>query len=163
MSYLAHQALKSYWIRSSRESFGRSCGLPTRSVGPTVRSTGLLVGRTHLSGTIVSLVGGDPGVPMSHTERLTCAAAAIVADPGMHRSQITHLHSVAATASGCQGSLRHRCPIQLPRPEAHCAASVAGNGPIHERARRLGSEQSCLHARAAAGLPLQWYWRREES
>jgi hypothetical protein len=37
-----------------------------RSVGPTDRSVGLLVGRTHLSGMAVSLVGGDPGVPMSH-------------------------------------------------------------------------------------------------
>jgi hypothetical protein len=50
--------------------FRRSCGQPTRSVGPTDRSAGLLVGRTHLSGTAVSLVGGDPGVPMSHRERL---------------------------------------------------------------------------------------------
>jgi hypothetical protein len=31
------------------------------------RSTGLLVGRTHLSGTAVSLVGGDLGVPMSRS------------------------------------------------------------------------------------------------
>jgi hypothetical protein len=46
--------------------FRRSCGPPTRSVGPTDRSAGLLVGRTHLSGTAVSLVGGDPRVPMSH-------------------------------------------------------------------------------------------------
>jgi hypothetical protein len=46
--------------------FKRSCGLPTRLVGPTNRSAGLLLGRTHLSGTAVSLVGGDPGVPMSH-------------------------------------------------------------------------------------------------
>jgi hypothetical protein len=30
------------------------------------RSAGLLVGQTHLSGTIASLVGGDLGVPMSH-------------------------------------------------------------------------------------------------
>jgi hypothetical protein len=45
----------------------RSCGPPTRSVGPTNRSAGLLVGRTHLSGTAVSLVGGDPAVPMSHS------------------------------------------------------------------------------------------------
>jgi hypothetical protein len=37
-----------------------------RSVWPTDRSAGLLVGRTHLSGTAVSLVGGDPGVLMSH-------------------------------------------------------------------------------------------------
>jgi hypothetical protein len=44
-------------------------GLPTRSVGPTDRSAGLLVGRTHLSGTAMSLVGGDPGVPMSHSPR----------------------------------------------------------------------------------------------
>jgi hypothetical protein len=43
-----------------------SCGPPTRSVGPTNRSAGLLVGRTHLSGTNVSLVVGDPEVPMSH-------------------------------------------------------------------------------------------------
>jgi hypothetical protein len=27
---------------------------------------GLLVGQTHLSGMAVCLVGGDPGVPMSH-------------------------------------------------------------------------------------------------
>jgi hypothetical protein len=46
--------------------FSRSCGLPTRSVGPTDRSAGHLVGWTHLSGTAVSLVVGDPGVPMSH-------------------------------------------------------------------------------------------------
>jgi hypothetical protein len=46
--------------------FRRSCGLPTRSVGSTDRSAGILVGRTHLSGTAVRLVGGDPGVPMSH-------------------------------------------------------------------------------------------------
>jgi hypothetical protein len=36
-------------------------------LGPAVMSADLLVGRTHLSGTTVSLVGGDPGVPMSHT------------------------------------------------------------------------------------------------
>jgi hypothetical protein len=47
--------------------FKRLCGPPTRSVGPTVRSAGLLVGRTHLSRTVVSLVDGDPGVPMSHS------------------------------------------------------------------------------------------------
>jgi hypothetical protein len=40
--------------------------MPTRSVGPTDRSAGLLVGRTHLLGIAVSLVGGDLGVPMSH-------------------------------------------------------------------------------------------------
>jgi hypothetical protein len=45
----------------------RSCGPPTRSVGPTVRSASLPIGRTHLLGTAVSLVVGDPGVPMSHT------------------------------------------------------------------------------------------------
>jgi hypothetical protein len=49
-----------------KKVFRRSCGLPTRSVGPTDRSKGLLVGRTYLSGTAVSLVGGDPGVSMSH-------------------------------------------------------------------------------------------------
>jgi hypothetical protein len=38
-----------------------------RSFGPPTRSVGLLVGRTHLSGTAVSLVDGEPGVPMSHT------------------------------------------------------------------------------------------------
>jgi hypothetical protein len=44
--------------------FRRSCGMLTRSVGPTDRSAGPLVGRTHLSRTAVSLVGGDPGVPI---------------------------------------------------------------------------------------------------
>jgi hypothetical protein len=38
----------------------------TRLVGPIDRSAGLLVGQTHLSGTTISLVSGDPGVPMSH-------------------------------------------------------------------------------------------------
>jgi hypothetical protein len=46
--------------------FKRSCGSPTRSVGPNDRSVGLLVGRARLSETAVSLVGGDPGIPMSH-------------------------------------------------------------------------------------------------
>jgi hypothetical protein len=46
-------------LRSPNQSFRRSCGLQTRSAS-------LLVGRTHLSGMAVSLVGGDPGVPMSH-------------------------------------------------------------------------------------------------
>jgi hypothetical protein len=34
-------------------------------VRSTNRSAGLLVGRAHLSGTAETLVGGDPGVPMS--------------------------------------------------------------------------------------------------
>jgi hypothetical protein len=38
---------------------------PTRSVGPADRSASL-VNQTYLSGTVVSLVGGDPGVPRSH-------------------------------------------------------------------------------------------------
>jgi hypothetical protein len=42
-----------------------------RSGGPTDRLASLLVGRTHLSGTAVSLVGGDPEVPMSHTTIFT--------------------------------------------------------------------------------------------
>jgi hypothetical protein len=48
--------------------------MPTRSVGPTDRSAGLLVGRTHLSGTTMGLVGGDPGVPMSHMRLLRVIA-----------------------------------------------------------------------------------------
>jgi hypothetical protein len=51
---LAHQAVFS------------SSGPHVRLGRPTNRSASLLVGRTHLSGTAVSLVGGDPGVPMSH-------------------------------------------------------------------------------------------------
>jgi hypothetical protein len=35
-------------------------------LGPTDRSAGLMVGWTHLSGTAVSLVGGDLEVPLSH-------------------------------------------------------------------------------------------------
>jgi hypothetical protein len=36
-------------------------------LGPLSSRGGLLVGQTHLSGTTMSLVGGDPGIPMSHT------------------------------------------------------------------------------------------------
>jgi hypothetical protein len=43
-----------------------SLGPHVRSGRPTDRSAGLLVGWTYLSGTAMSLVGGDPGVPMSH-------------------------------------------------------------------------------------------------
>jgi hypothetical protein len=49
-----------------RQAVFLSSGAHVRSGRPTDRSAGLLVGRTHLSGTAVSLVGGDPGVPMSH-------------------------------------------------------------------------------------------------
>jgi hypothetical protein len=63
--------------------FRRSCGPPTRSVAPTNRSAGLLVGRTHLSGTAVSLVSGDPGVPMSHTD-LDEAAQLVARHVGPH-------------------------------------------------------------------------------
>jgi hypothetical protein len=48
------------------------CGPPTRSVGPTDRSVSLLVGRNHLSETVVSLVGGDPGVPSLTSPRAMC-------------------------------------------------------------------------------------------
>jgi hypothetical protein len=44
----------------------RSCGPPTRFVGSMNRSASLLVGQTYWSGTTMSLVGGDLGVPMSH-------------------------------------------------------------------------------------------------
>jgi hypothetical protein len=36
--------------------------------GSTDRSAGLLVGRARLSGTAETLVGGDPLVPMSHSQ-----------------------------------------------------------------------------------------------
>jgi hypothetical protein len=50
----------------ARQAVFSSSGPHVRSDRPTDRSTGLLVGRTHLSGATVSLVCGDPGVPMSH-------------------------------------------------------------------------------------------------
>jgi hypothetical protein len=43
-------------------------GLQLGRLGPFDRSASLLVGRTHLSGTAMSPVGGDPGVPMSHSD-----------------------------------------------------------------------------------------------
>jgi hypothetical protein len=43
-----------------------SLGPHVRSDRPTDRLAGLLVGWTHLSGTTMSLVSGDRGVPMSH-------------------------------------------------------------------------------------------------
>jgi hypothetical protein len=51
-----------------RQAVFSSSGPHVRSGRPTNRSAGLLVGRTHLPGTAVSLVGGDRGVPMSHME-----------------------------------------------------------------------------------------------
>jgi hypothetical protein len=50
----------------SRQAVFSSSGPHVRSDRPTDKSMGLLVGRTLLSGTTMSLVGGDPGVPMSH-------------------------------------------------------------------------------------------------
>jgi hypothetical protein len=50
----------------ARQVVFSSSGPHVRSGRPIDRSAGLLVGRTHLSGMAVSLVGGDPGVPMSH-------------------------------------------------------------------------------------------------
>jgi hypothetical protein len=89
LSCLVHQVLRSCWIRSSGaifwKVFWRSCGQPTRSVGPTDRSAGLLVGRTHLSGTAVSLVGGDPGVPMSHINQFPNLIPLKVLQLLMHR------------------------------------------------------------------------------
>jgi hypothetical protein len=42
--------------------------------GPTNRSAGLLVGRTRLSGTTETVVGGDPWVPMSLSRGNNCGA-----------------------------------------------------------------------------------------
>jgi hypothetical protein len=50
----------------------RSCGPPTRSVEPTDRSAGLLVGRTYLSRMAVSLVGGTQGYPCLTSPRARC-------------------------------------------------------------------------------------------
>jgi hypothetical protein len=49
-----------------RQTVFSSSGPHVRSGRPTNRSAGLQMGRTHLSGTATSLVGGDLGVPMSH-------------------------------------------------------------------------------------------------
>jgi hypothetical protein len=53
-----------------REAVFSSSGPHVKSDRPTDRSAGLLVGQTHLSGSVVSLVSGDPGVPMSHRYQL---------------------------------------------------------------------------------------------
>jgi hypothetical protein len=72
MSCLTRQVTRKNPIRTYRESSRRSSGSHIRSVGPTVRSASLLLGRTHLSRTTVNLVSGDPGVPMSHKPRVMC-------------------------------------------------------------------------------------------
>jgi hypothetical protein len=56
-----------YW-----KVFGRSCGPQIRSVRLTVRLACLLIGWTYLSGTAMSLVGGDIRVPMFHKPRAMC-------------------------------------------------------------------------------------------
>jgi hypothetical protein len=64
MSCLVHQVSLRLWAHMS----GRA--------GPTDRSAGLLVGRAHLSGTAETLVGGDPGVPVSLSrDRKACVEA----------------------------------------------------------------------------------------
>jgi hypothetical protein len=50
-------------------------------LGPLDRSAGLLVGRTHLSWMVVSLVGGEPGVP----------CFAVIKKLGIHRSSLIGL------------------------------------------------------------------------
>jgi hypothetical protein len=72
MSCLVQQVLRSFWFRSFGESSGRSSrgrvGRQLGRLGPLDRSTGLLVGQTHMSGTAVSLVSGGPrGTHVSHT------------------------------------------------------------------------------------------------
>jgi hypothetical protein len=58
---------------SSRRSSGGRLGRQLGRLGPLIGRRVFLVGRTHLSGTTLSLVGGDPGVPMSHRgQRLIC-------------------------------------------------------------------------------------------
>jgi hypothetical protein len=56
----------------ARQAVFSSLDPHVKSGGPADRSAGLLVGRTHLLGTAVSLVGGDPGVPMSHKLQARC-------------------------------------------------------------------------------------------
>jgi hypothetical protein len=63
--------IKTWGVTIFWKVFRRSCGPLTRSVGPTDSSAGLLIGRTHWSGTAVRLVGGDTGgthVSHSHWE-----------------------------------------------------------------------------------------------
>jgi hypothetical protein len=71
-SCLVRQVSRSFRIRSSGESFGRSSGgrvgCQLGRLGPLIGRRVFLVGRAHLSGTAVSLVGGDLGVSMSHTK-----------------------------------------------------------------------------------------------
>jgi hypothetical protein len=50
------------WIRLSVVS--KIAGIVDKVIGPTCRSTRLLAGRVHLTGTSGTLVSGDPWVPM---------------------------------------------------------------------------------------------------
>jgi hypothetical protein len=59
-----------------------------RPVGSIVRSAGLLLGRTHFSGTAVSLVGGDPGVLMSHTHTAACSTTISQLADGLGSSEL---------------------------------------------------------------------------
>jgi hypothetical protein len=59
--------------------------------GPQTGWQVLLVGRTHLSGTAVSLVGGDPGVPMSNSRRRRSRSTALTTPTVFHSRDATHL------------------------------------------------------------------------
>jgi hypothetical protein len=50
---------------SGRPRSSKVVGIVDKVSGPTCRSAGLLAGQVHLIGTFVTLVGGDPWVPMS--------------------------------------------------------------------------------------------------
>jgi hypothetical protein len=51
------------WESSGRSSGGR-VGRQLGRLGPLTGRQVFLVGRTHLSGMAVSLIGGEPGVPV---------------------------------------------------------------------------------------------------
>jgi hypothetical protein len=65
---LAPQARQVFWSLRSPEV----AGIVDKVSGTTCRSAGLLTSRVHLTGTSVTLVGGDPRVPMSLKPRSTC-------------------------------------------------------------------------------------------
>jgi hypothetical protein len=59
-------------VLSCTQVLRRSLVLRIRSLWPTCRTVGHLVGRAHLLGTSGTLAGGDPWVPMSLKPRSTC-------------------------------------------------------------------------------------------
>jgi hypothetical protein len=90
--------------------------------GSTDRSAGRLVGRACLSGTAETLVGGDPWVPMSHTEQ-----GGVRHTPTRRHEGMRHNHSGrwgTWSPKDLSGLIRHNIKHLKDKVKINCIAHV---------------------------------------